>query len=48
MTRLAKYGLLAFGTRQLQHLPGHNHALDFRVAVIYVVRADDPAIDPAN
>jgi hypothetical protein len=41
---LAAFGLLAFGARQLRSVPGYSPPVKFRVAIISVVRADDPAI----
>jgi hypothetical protein len=43
---LAAFGLLAFGARQLRSVPGYGPPVKFRVAIISVVRADDPAIVP--
>ena len=39
-----RFGLLAFGARQLRSVPGYSPPVKFRVAIISVVRADDPAI----
>jgi hypothetical protein len=48
IARLAGHGLLAFGTKQVRHVPGYSPPVYFRVAVISVVRADDLAIVPVD
>jgi hypothetical protein len=45
---LAAFGLLAFGARQLRSVPGYSPPVKFRVAIISVMRADDPAIVPVT
>lgn len=48
LSRLADYGLLVFGTHQLRSVPGTKPPLNFQVALIRVIRADDPGIAPVE
>ena len=48
VSRLAAFGLLAFGARQPRSVPGYSPPVKFRVAIISVVRADDPANLPVT
>lgn len=44
VSKLASHGLLVFGTHQLRRVPGTKPPLNFQVAVIRVLRGDDPGI----
>jgi len=45
---LASNGLVAFGTTQLRRVPAYNGPELFNVAVLRVIRADDPGITPVT